>query len=294
METRVLKTLPLVVITGPTASGKTSLAIDIAKHFNGEVISADSRAIYKGMDVGSAKPTPAEREGIPHWGFDLVEPGQRFTAYDFKRFADSKISEIRQRSHLPILVGGTGLYVDAVIFDFQFSDANSDPAFRRILESMTLEELYKYCSNNNIKLPENEKNKRYVINAIERKNISLKRMNEPIDNTIIVGIATDRDVLRARIAKRSEQLFHNHVVDEAIILGKKYGWDNEAMTADIYPLIHRYLMGELTLSQVKEASITSDWRLAKRQLTWLKRNPFIHWGSLDELRSYLYEQLAKL
>ena len=285
--------LPLVVITGPTASGKTGLAIDIAKRFNGEIISADSRAIYKGMDIGSAKPTTAEREGILHWGFDLVEPGQRFTAYDFKCFADSKIEDIRSRGRLPILVGGTGLYVDAVIFDFQFNSTNIDEVFRQTLEVMTLDELHKYCEKNNILLPENSKNKRHVISAIERKNTSIKGRKEPIDDIIIVGIATDRDVLRKRIARRSEQIFQDGVVDEATMLGKKYGWNSEAMTGNIYPLIRRYLSGELTLSEVRESFVTLDWRLAKRQMTWLRRNPFIHWGPLDELRSYLFERLAK-
>lgn len=288
-----MSSLPLVVIAGPTASGKTRLAIDIAKRFNGEIISADSRAIYKGMDIGSAKPTMTEREGIPHWGFDLIEPGQRFTAYDFKHFADSKIQDIRSRGCLPILVGGTGLYVDAVIFNFQFNSVNIDEDFHQMLESMQLEDLHKYCDKNNIILPENSKNKRYVINAIERKNISAKGRKAPIENTIIVGIATDRDVLRNRIIQRSEQIFTDGVVGEATRLGEKYGWDNEAMTGNIYPLIHRHLLGILTLSEVKESFVTLDWRLAKRQLTWLKRNPFIHWGSLDELRSYLDERLAK-
>lgn len=288
-----MRPLPLVVITGPTASGKTGLAIDVAKRFNGEIISADSRAIYKGMDIGSAKPTTAEREGIPHWGFDLVEPGQRFTAYDFKRFADSKIDDIRSKGRLPILVGGTGLYVDAVIFDFQFNSINVDEGFRQILEVMTLDELHNYCEKHNILLPENKKNKRHVISAIERKNTSAKGRKEPIDDTIIVGIATGSDILRKRIIQRSEQIFQDGVVDEATILGKKYGWNSEAMTGNIYPLIRRYLSGELTLSEVKESFVTLDWRLAKRQMTWLRRNPFIHWGSLDELRSYLYERLAK-
>lgn len=285
--------LPLVVITGPTASGKTTLAIDVAKHFDGEIISADSRAIYKGVDVGSAKPTVHERGGIRHWGFDLIEPNERFTVYDFKQFADVKIAEVRSRGHVPILVGGTGLYIDAVVFDFQFNNTNVDKDFRRTLEASTLNELYEYCEKNNILLPENHKNKRYVINAIERRNISAKGRKEPIKNTIIVGIATSREVLRKRIAQRSEQIFQDGVVDEAILLGEKYGWDNEAMTGNVYPLVRRYLSGELTLSQVKEFFRTLDWRLAKRQMTWLRRNSFIHWGSLDELRSYLYEQLAK-
>ena len=109
--------LPLVVIAGPTASGKTELAIRIAKKFNGEVISADSRAIYRGLDIGTAKPTSEEQQGIPHWGIDIVDPGERFTAANFKVYAQRKISEIRSRGHLPIIAGGTGLYIDSVLYE---------------------------------------------------------------------------------------------------------------------------------------------------------------------------------
>ena len=105
-----LTDLPLVVIVGPTASGKTELAIRIAKKFNGEVISADSRAIYRGLDIGTAKPTSEEQQGIPHWGIDIVDPGERFTAANFKVYAQRKISEIRSRGHLPIIAGGTGRF----------------------------------------------------------------------------------------------------------------------------------------------------------------------------------------
>src|SRR4051812_9831711 len=112
--------LPLIVIVGPTASGKTALAIEIAKLFNGEIICADSRTIYRGMDAGTAKPTTRERSIVPHWGLDLVEPGDSFSVADFKSYALNKITEIRARNHIPLLVGGSGLYVDAVLFDYQF------------------------------------------------------------------------------------------------------------------------------------------------------------------------------
>jgi tRNA dimethylallyltransferase len=247
MAAESLEKLPLVVITGPTASGKTGLAIELAQRFNGEIICADSRTIYKGMDIGTAKPTIAERAAIPHWGLDLVEPGQPFSVADFKTYADQKIYEIRARGHVPFLVGGTGLYVDAVLFDYQFGPA-ADPTQRAWLESLSLEALYDYCEKNNIKLPENDKNKRYVIRAIERGSMPPQRKSSPISISIIVGIATDRDVLRARIAQRSEQLFENGVVEEATLLGEKYGWNNAAMSGNIYPLIHDYLSGRRTLA----------------------------------------------
>jgi tRNA dimethylallyltransferase len=288
METQ----LPVVVIVGPTASGKTSLAINLAKQFNGEIICADSRTIYKDMDIGTAKPTIKERQGIPHWGLDLVEPGERFTAADFKKYAQQKIDEIRSRGHVPFLVGGTGLYVDAILFDYQFG-GEVDQALRAKLENMTIEELHEYCIKNNVILPENKFNKRYIVRAIEQKGISGKSNQTPRLDSIIVGIATEKEQLRTRIAARTEQLFENGVVEEATILGKKYGWDSEAMTGNIYPLVKLYLDNELTLAEAKEKNTTADWRLAKRQLTWLRRNEYIAWCSLTEAHTYLMNLLAK-
>lgn len=281
--------LPLVVIVGPTASGKSSTAMRIAKEFNGEIICADSRTIYKGMDIGTAKPTAEDQAEVPHWGLDLVQPGELFTAADFKYYAQQKVREIRSRGHLPLLVGGTGLYVDGVIFDYEF--VKTEPKLRTELEAMSLEELKVYCANNNVVLPENQQNRRYVIRAIERKNISGKRLHEPIANTIIVGITTNRDELRTRIGARAEQLFESGMVEEARKLGEKYGWNSEAMTGNIYKLVKQFLDGEFDEDELKERFVTSDWQLAKRQLTWLRRNPFIHWKSLDDAYIYIKERL---
>lgn len=285
------RTLPLVVIVGPTASGKTALAIELAEKFDGEIICADSRTIYKGMDIGTAKPTAEEQRRVPHWGLDLVEPGERYTVADFKMYADDKIAEIRRRGRIPFLVGGTGLYVDGVVFDYQFGNEASRER-RAELDAMNLEQLHKYCIDNNIPLPENKFNKRYVIRAIEQNGRPSQRRKEPLSTSIIVGITTDRVVLRHRIASRTEQLFEDGVVEEAIMLGKKYGWDSEAMTGNIYPLVRSYLNKELTFEELSEKNTTADWRLAKRQLTWLRRNPYIRWCSLSEAKTLLSEQLA--
>ena len=152
--------LPLIVIVGPTASGKTGLSIKLAKKFNGEIISADSRAIYRGLDIGTAKPSIEERQGVVHWGIDLVNPGEYYTAADFKRYADAKIDDIRSREYLPILVGGSGLYIDAVLFNFEFGKLPIVEK-RTTLQKMDILELQSYCVKNNIKLPDNIQNKRY-------------------------------------------------------------------------------------------------------------------------------------
>lgn len=276
---------PLVVIVGPTASGKSALAMDLAKAFNGEIICADSRTVYKNMNIGTAKPSVQDQAEVPHWGLDLVEPGEVFTAADFKEYALQKAQQVRERGHVPFLVGGTGLYVDGIIFDYEFG--KPQPELRKQLEDLSLEELKLYCSNNNIELPENENNRRYVIRAIEQKSINVKRLRRPINNVIMVGITTERDVLRDRIQTRSEQLFESGMLEEAIELGEKYGWYSEAMTGNIYKLVRRYLNKELTLDELKQANFHADWQLAKRQMTYMKRNEFIHWLTLDEAREYI-------
>ena len=286
-----IEKLPLVVIVGPTASGKTALAIKLAEQCGGEIICADSRTVYKEMDVGTAKPTAAEQHQVPHWGLDLVRPDQRFTAADFKLYAEQKIKEIRERGHIPFVVGGTGLYVEGVVYDYKFgNDVNA--TIRAKFENMTLEQLQIYCIKNNITLPENNKNKRYVIRAIENMGHSTSRNDTPVSTSIIVGIATEKDVLRQRIEQRIEQLLTNGVVEEASMLGKKYGWDVPAMTGNIYPLVHQYLESKLMLDELKTKSTTLDWRLAKRQLTWFRRNPDIYWLSLEEAEQFISRQLA--
>ena len=285
--------LPLVVIAGPTASGKTALAITLARQFGGEIICADSRTIYKDMDIGTAKPSAEERIGVPHWGLDIVAPGETFSAADFKRYAVAKITEIRARGKVPFLVGGTGLYIDAVVFDFEFG-AQADQAIRRKFEAMTLPELHTYCNKNNIELPENIQNKRYVIRAIEQKSISTSKNAAPIPHTLIVGIATDKHTLRTRIEYRAEQIFTNGVVEEAKLLGEKYGWESEAMTGNIYPLVQQYLAGDITKAELKAQNTIRDWRLAKRQLTWFRRNPHLLWATLEDAEHYLSQKLAPL
>lgn len=282
---------PLVVITGPTASGKTSLAIKVAKKYNGEIISADSRAIYVGADIGTAKPTEKEQSNITHWGIDLVKPGKYFSAADYKKYAIIKIKEIRDRGHVPIIVGGTGLYVDAVLFDYQFG-SKANRLLRFVLQHLSTNTLCAYCKKHNIDMPENYKNKRYIIRAIEKKGKNCSKSAKPIEDAIIVGISTDNTVLRGRIEDRACSFFESGVIEEAKLLGKKYGWGNEAMKSNIYPIIRLYLDKKITLAQAKERFIILDWRLAKRQLTWMRRNKFIHWEPLIDAEKYIDSQLA--
>lgn len=281
---------PLVVIVGPTASGKSDLAMKVAAEFNGEIICADSRTIYKGMDVGTAKPSVEDQNQIPHHLLDVVLPGDRFTAYDFQQLALKVIKDIRSRNKLPIMVGGTGLYVDSVIFDYKFPKQASLEA-RSYYETMSVDELSKYCIKNNIKFPQNYKNKRHLVNSIIRESDTNSNSNSIIDNIIIVGLTTNKEELKQRIMQRSEQMFEQGVVGEAKKLGKIYGWNNEAMTGNIYRLIKDYLNGDLSQKQTIDKFTTLDWRLAKRQITWLKRNKHIKWLGRGQAFSYISDQL---
>lgn len=293
MESSNYNKTPLIVIVGPTASGKTSLAINLAEIYGGEIICADSRTVYKDMDIGTAKPSYEDCQRVPHWGIDLVYPYEYFSAAEFKQYSLKKIEDIRSRNKIPFLVGGTGLYIDAIVFDYKFGN-KSDVKKRTLLEKLTIEELWEYCSKNNIELPDNYNNKRYVIRCIEQGGINNSRKVEINNNIIVVGTSTDRDNLRKRIKDRIEQFFDNNVVEEARILGKIYGWDNRAMSGNIYPILHKYIDNEINIEEAKVEIFYRDWHLAKRQMTWFRRNKNIEWLELNQVPSYIYSRMASL
>ena len=278
--------LPLIVIIGPTASGKTSLAIQLAKKYRGEIICADSRTVYRGMNIGTAKPSLSEQQGVSHWGLDLVDPGDSFSVSQFKDYARQKIKEIRSRGNIPFLVGGTGLYIDSVIFDFQFGGKSSREK-RANLQEMTISELQQYCVNHDVALPENSKNKRYLIRAIERADEKPSGMEAPLNNAIVVGITTDKQLLKQRITDRAKKMFKDGVVEETIGLANNNGWCNEAMTGNVYPIIKKLIEKEIDEGQAIQEFIVSDVNLVKRQLTWFRRNPFIEWGDVHSCEQYL-------
>lgn len=282
---------PLIVIVGPTASGKSELALEVAMRFGGEIVCADSRTIYKGMDIGTAKASKKDQELVKHHIIDIVEPGGFFSAYDFQKAAKEAVADIRSRGKLPILAGGTGLYIDSIIFNYQFPKRAGH--IRDKLRELTVEELQEYCRTNHITLPNNLHNRRHLIGAIERNNNTPIRRTKPLSNCIIVGITTNSDELSIRIRQRAEYIFSHGVVEEAKTLGKMYGWDNESMTANVYPIVYRLDKRQITQEAAVDESVILDRRLAKRQLTWLKRNPYISWYSLRDAKNYLFDLLAK-
>ena len=283
----------LIVIVGPTASGKTGLAVRLAKRLDGEVVSADSRAVYQGMDIGTAKPTMEEQGGVKHWGIDLVDPDVRFTVADFKKYADAVISDIFECGKQPILVGGSGLYIDAVIYNYDFA-IDRDEKLRERLGEMSVEELTAYCREHDIKLPENSKNKRYLIQAIERDGREVRDDRRKMrEDVVVVGIDVEKRLLMERIKARAEEMFSSEIEEETKVLASRYSFKLEAMKSNIYPIVWKMLNGEISLERAKELFVTDDWHLAKRQMTWFRRNKDIKWLPLEEIEEFLASELEK-
>ena len=279
---------PLIVILGPTASGKTGYAVKLARLIGGEIICADSRTVYRGMDIGTAKPTPAEQKVVPHWGLDLVNPNQRFTLYDFQRYAMAKIAEIRGRGHVPMLVGGTGLYIDSVIYHYQLDGEKVDPEQRRRLEAMSIIELKNYSIQNGIELPRDAANKRRLIRAIERGGVN-KKCSQLDQETVVIGISSEREMLRQRSRLRSRGMLDDGLIAETERLLAQYG-PVEPLRRNAYGVVERYLAGELTDDELIDQMVIADGHLVKKQLTWW-RNPRragdIMWRSLGQLTMVL-------
>lgn len=206
------------------------------------------------MDIGTAKPTQEEMSGVPHYGLDLVDPDERFTVADWKAYAETKIAEIKARGKVPIIAGGTGLYIDALIFDYHF------------------------------KGPTGAK-----IGDFEQKSCSDR--TEVKGNFLIVGIKWEPEDLRARLRMRIDQMFSPELYQETKTLVQKYGWENGAMKSNIYKYAWRYLNQELTLEEAKEQSFYEDWHLAKRQITWFKRNKQIIWLKLEDIYPYVIKYI---
>lgn len=270
----VANNVTLLAIVGPTASGKTGLAIEIAKRCNGEIIAADSRTVYKGLDIGTAKPTVDEKQGIPHFGLDLVSPGQSFTVGDFKTYADAKIREIKQRNNIPILVGGTGLYIDSVLYDFSLAPPNE--VLRESLQRLGIIELQKKIQAAGLVMPENKENKRHLIRTLERGDTIPHKKSLPA-GSVVIGINPQREILRNRIEQRAKAMLAAGVLTEVEWGLAQYGLDSEAMTGGIYRIFRDVVWGKLTEQQAIDLFVTSDMQLAKRQITWFKRNSDIKW-----------------
>ncbi len=274
MESRSDQSL-LIVIVGETASGKSALAVELAQMFGGEIIAADSRTVYQGLDIVTAKPTLDERTIVPHHLLDVVSPDRSFSAAEFKVLASQAIQEIARRRRVPILVGGTGLYVDAVIYDFEFLE-KADPVKRKALQKLSVEELQDILQGQGIPLPQNERNPRHLIRAIETGG-KTGGHGELRANTLVIGLTIDRGELEQRIRQRVDAMVDAGLLDEIRAAAGKFGWNAPGLQAPGFKAFKKYLEGEVSLYEAKEILVHQHLQLAKRQRTWFKRNKDIHW-----------------
>lgn len=270
------KVTPLLVIVGETASGKTALAIELAERLGGEIICADSWTVRKGVDIGTAKPTAEERAEVPHHLLDVVGPDEDFTAAVFKRLANEAIEDISSRGKLPIMVGGTGLYVDGVIYDFDFLPAG-DRSEREELNKLSIAKLLERIEYSKLDLTDiDTRNKRRLIRLIETK--GRKPSRQPLrENTLIIGLKNNREIIEQRIVGRLDDMLAAGLEDEVRRLVNKYGWDAEALKGIGYAQWRDYFEGRASLPETRAKIIKATFEYAKRQRTWFKRNKSIHW-----------------
>jgi len=280
----VKKLSKLVVILGPTAAGKTALAIKLAKKFNGEIISADSRQIYEEMNIGTAKPTKKEVGVVPYYLIDIMPPNRKFNVAIYKKLAVQTIKEIQKRGKPPFLVGGTGLYVRAVVNNIKFPKVPAQKKLREKLEKKTEKELFKIYK----KLDPigakfiDKKNKRRLIRAIEVCQITgesfweMRKKGKPLFDTLQIGIKLPQKELKERIKKRVEKMFKSGLENEVRNLVKKYNWLFTLQTIG-YQEWKDYFEGNTTKKKIKEKITLHTLQFAKRQMTWFRKNKKIHW-----------------
>lgn len=289
---------PLIILTGPTAVGKTELSIRLAESVNGEIISADSMQVYKHMDVGTAKITPEEMQGIRHHLIDILEPSEDFNVYLFKELAQKAIDEIYERGKIPIVTGGTGFYIQALLYNIEFEDTDADTEFRETMYRLAEEKGNEYVHDmlkevdpvsareihyNNIKR---------VVRALEYHNQTGKRIsehneeqkqNESPYNFLYFVLNDDRDELYSRINKRVDLMFETGLtkeVDRLIDMGCHR--DMTSMKAIGYREFFDYYDGIADISQVRENIKTDTRHFAKRQLTWFRREKEVTMVNVNE------------
>ena len=294
------KKIPLIVVAGPTASGKTSLGVQLAKRFCGEVVSADSMQIYKGMDIASAMPTADEMQGIPHHMLGFLDRSERYSVAAYCNAAKACIADIASRRKLPIVVGGTGLYINSLVDNIEYTEGETDLEIRKALEHRLetqgvqplLEELRAVDPISADRLHENDTKRilralefylQYGITITEQAENSKK--NPPPFDVLMIGLnARDRAFLYERINRRVDIMAENGLVEEArLCLAASSGTAAQAIGhKELLP----YFSGEASLEQALDRLKQQTRRYAKRQLTWFNRDERINWLYIDEYESF--------
>ena len=292
----------VIVIVGPTASGKTALSIELAKKINGEIISCDSMQIYKDLNIGSAKPTIEEMQGIKHYLIDEVEPTQRFSVAEYKKRAEKAIEEIIKKGKTPIVVGGTGLYANSLIYGIEYNEIKYDEKYRNELMKFAqteegLESLFEKAKKIDPKAMEkiSKNDKKRIIRILEIYNSTgatkteqekESRKNDVKYDYKVFALNMERSVLYERINKRVDIMLEQGLIEEVKSILKKYNEFPTAMQAIGYKEIVEYFNGDLTKQEAIEKIKQESRRYAKRQLTWFKKIANVKWlDGLDKIQN---------
>lgn len=300
----------VIVICGPTASGKTALSIELAKKIDGEIVSADSMQIYKDMNIGSAKPTQEEMEGIKHYLLDFVSPEERYSVADYKKDATIAINEIIKKEKTPIIVGGTGLYIDSLIYNIDYPEIEFDEEYRKSLEKRAEEEglqnLYEEAKEIDSKAMENisPNDQKRILRILElyhqtgktktEQEIESRKNEIPYDYHVF-ALNMDREKLYDRINKRVDIMIEQGLIEEVEGIIKKYRTYPTAMQALGYKEIKEYIIGNVTKEQAIETVKQETRRYAKRQLTWFRKNKQTIWlNALDKKEENIKKILEEI
>lgn len=291
----------VVVICGPTASGKTALSIELAKKINGEIISSDSMQIYKDMTIGTAKPTVEEMQGIKHYLIDFVSPDERYSVADYKKDAKKAIKEIIEKGKTPIIVGGTGLYVDSLIYEIEYPNIEFDEQYRNSLEKQVeekgLEELYQRAKEIDPQAIEkiSKNDKKRILRILEIYHATGKNKTEQEKKSRekeveydykVYALNWEREKLYERIDKRVDIMIEQGLIEEVKEVYNKYEKFPTAMQGLGYKEVVQYLENELTKEEMIEKIKQETRRYAKRQLTWFRKNKQTIWlNAQDEIQN---------
>lgn len=286
-----MKNNKVIAIVGATASGKTAYAVELAKKIGGEIISADSRYVYKGLDIGTAKPTSDEKQGIPHYMIDIVEPDFNYSAGLFARQAKEYIKDILSRGKTPIVAGGTGLYLRVLLENYDLPDIEPDYELRSELAKLTFDELrdifYKLDKESAVSVEKNDKKKliRYI-EIVKLTGLPLSKARGKKDENEFdiewIGLNFPREELYERINKRVDLMIESGLIEETKALLDKYGRVPNIVDTIGYREMISYLDGEISLERAAELLKQNTRNYAKRQLTWFRKNENIKWNFYPE------------
>ena len=270
----------IIVIVGPTGIGKTKLSIELAKKLDAEIINGDSVSIYKRLDIGSAKPTIEEREGIPHHLIDIRDVNEEYTVFDYQKDVRKLIDEISSRNKRIIIVGGTGLYIKAALYDYKFIEGTTNNQYENLSNEELLEEIKKY---NPDKIPDFNNRKRLVrlLNKLENNEPITNNKDKSLYNINVIGLTTDREELYDRINKRVDVMMNNGLLEEIKSLKNDYKSSRIINSGIGYKEFNDYLFSNKSLDEVIEEIKKDSRRFAKRQYTFFNHQFKTNWFEVD-------------